>query len=238
MPRGQAAQAPHAAPPTAHLASGAPGHGRPSEAPAPAPQATAARAPPPLAGTTASVPPSLQVPGASAHMSGAEWEPFSCCTGSPEPPVCTASRSWPAASGSLGLKTNTANRKTPVQIPFRGAGRGLCLLREPPPRPGPAACSSRGRSPSPPTICRALTQGSPSSSSGSSSSASSSGWYDTGPLSTTTAVGLTGSASREGGLGSKACWRVGELGTEHGSQATAGECSPGQGGHSPPFKSG
>lgn len=62
--------------------------------------------------------------------------------------------------------------------------------------------------------------------------------YDTGPLSTTTAVGLTGSASREGGLGSKACWRVGELGTEHGSQATAGECSPGQGGHSPPFKSG
>lgn len=236
MPRGQAAQAPHAAPATAHLVSGAPGHGRPREAPAPAPQATAARAPPPLTGTTASVPPSLQAPGASAHASGAE-------SGNLSPAGRAAQSPQSAQQAGPGQLLLAAWASKPIQPIVRRQFKfpsevqaGVCASS--PGTPAPAACACGGRSPSPPTICRALTQGSPSSSSGSSSSASSSGWYDTGPLSTTTAVGLTGSASREGGLGSKACWRGGELGTEHGSQATAGECSPGQGGHSPPFKSG
>ena len=73
----------HAAPATAHPVSGAPGQ--------------AARAPPPLTGTAASVPSSLQVPGASARVSSAGVGTFLLLDGQPRAPSLHSKR-VPASS--------------------------------------------------------------------------------------------------------------------------------------------
>lgn len=141
------------------------------------------------------------------------WE-LSCTVGrSPARPAALLASSAPTAAPagracSAPSSTPRASSQNARQTPLQGAAGWPRPQASP--RPFPArACGSP--SPSPPIICRALTQGSPSSSSGSSSSPSSSAaWYDTGPLSTTTAVGLAGSAPRAGGRGGRACERGGQ----------------------------
>lgn len=96
--------------------------------------------------------------------------------------VVSAQDCSPVAGLTCGLARGPGLRvgSKPTQpvhehTPFIRSRRGQLLLSGPPPRRCPSR-RPRGASPLPPTICRALTQGSPSSSSGSSSSGSSSAW--------------------------------------------------------------